>query len=44
MPLVLAVSVAGTIAAAVSTSVGCKSDKPTVDAGTGDGQVDTPLI
>jgi hypothetical protein len=43
VPIVLAVSLAGTVTAAVSTSSGCGSDKPTVDAGT-DAPHDTPLV
>jgi hypothetical protein len=43
VPLVLAVSVAGTLAAAVTTNLGCKSDQPRRDAGT-DAPTDVPLI
>lgn len=43
VPLVLAVTIAGTVAAAVATSTGCGSDKPKRDAGT-DSPIDTPLV
>jgi hypothetical protein len=43
VPVVLAVSVVGTIAAAVSTASGCHSSKPTIDAGR-DGPADVPVV
>jgi hypothetical protein len=39
----LALSIAGTVAA-LSTSIGCGEDKPRLDAGHGDGGVDTPVV
>lgn len=44
VPLVLAVTMTGAIAAAV-TSVGCGDEEPPrVDAGIGDAPVDTPIV
>jgi hypothetical protein len=40
---VLAVSVVGTIAGAISTASGCHSSKPTIDAGR-DGPADVPVV
>jgi len=39
----LAVTVVGTVAAAVSTSSGCHSNKPSIDAGR-DGPADVPVV
>lgn len=46
IPLVLAVSVSGAVAAALSGAGGCGDDrKPRTDAGIlGDGPVDTPIV
>jgi hypothetical protein len=46
VPLVLAVTVVGGIAAAVSSTTACgtSSPKPHVDGGTGDGPSDVPII
>jgi hypothetical protein len=43
VPLVLAVTTAGTVAGAISAASGCHSDKPHVDAG-GDAPADVPII
>jgi len=44
LPLVLAVTTVGAIAALSTTTSGCGDDGPTVDASTSDGQPDTPII
>jgi hypothetical protein len=45
VPFVLAVTVVGTIAAAMSATTSCTSTtKPHVDAGLGDGHSDVPII
>ena len=43
VPIVLAVSIVGT-AIAVSSTTGCGGDKRKLDAGIGDGGVDTPIV
>lgn len=43
MPLVLTVTVIAGAAALTSTTTGC-DDNPPVDAGVGDGLIDTPII
>ena len=43
VPLVLAVATAGA-AAALSLGTGCDDDEPRLDAGVGDGGVDTPIV
>jgi hypothetical protein len=43
VPVALAVTVVGTLAAALSTTA-CGDDKPRIDASVGDGGVDTPII
>jgi len=43
VPLVLAVSVAGALAAALSSTVGCPSDKAQGDARSGDGPPGDPI-
>jgi hypothetical protein len=44
VPMVLAVSIASAAAALTSGTLGCGTDKPHLDAGNGDGNIDTPVI
>jgi hypothetical protein len=44
VPLVLAISIASAAAAFTSTTLGCGTDKPHLDAGNGDGRIDTPVV
>ncbi|MDB4953487.1 MAG: hypothetical protein JWO36_1056 [Myxococcales bacterium] len=43
VPAALAISIASAVAA-ISTNIGCGTDKPRLDAGHGDGGVDTPIL
>jgi hypothetical protein len=44
VPLVLALSIGSVAAALTSTTVGCGTDKPHLDANNGDGRIDTPVV
>lgn len=44
VPLALAVGIVSTAMAVATTTAGCGDDGPRVDAGTGDGMPDTPII